>query len=74
MTAPKPDYLECDHCGDVAVESPDGLFRDGDGDACMTCGHPGHVSVDDDGACWSVSDEGRCKVAECVWCADRGES
>jgi hypothetical protein len=83
-----PASLECSHCGDVAIESPDGLFGEGDGGACMTCGHPGHVNVDivldeceDEGddepravAYWSVSDEGRCKVAGCDECADRAEA
>lgn len=40
--------LECNHCGDVAIESATGYFRDGDGAACASCGMPGHVSVDFD--------------------------
>ena len=47
------DYLECDRCGGVAIEShPDGLFWDGDSDDCLECGHPGGVSVDDGEAEW----------------------
>ena len=82
MTWPKPATLDCSHCGDVAIESPDGLFGEDDGEACMTCGHPGHVNgeeSDEEGedtghAYWAASDEGRCKVAECEECAERGAS
>lgn len=72
--------LECDHCGDVAIESDrHGLFCDGDGDACMTCGYPGSVLVDeplDDDepaiARWSVSDdtEAVCNVPSCDECRE----
>lgn len=36
-------YLDCGHCGGVAIESEDGMFGDGDGNACATCGLTGHV-------------------------------
>jgi hypothetical protein len=60
--------LECDHCGCVAIESADGMFYDGQGDACMSCGFPGHVSVDEAPedetaeAHWSLSDY--CEIGE----------
>ena len=42
------DYLECDGCGGEAIFAhSDGLFWDGDADSCLTCGHPGGVSVKD---------------------------
>jgi hypothetical protein len=72
-----PDSLECDHCGGPAYESPNGLFGDGDGTTCMTCGHPGCVVVDDSdwenpSAQWSSSDadDARCNEADCVVCND----
>lgn len=66
--------LECDHCGDVAIESPTGLFGDGDGGKCTTCGFPGVVSIDDAGddatAWWNTSQEpgARCDLADCEEC------
>lgn len=30
--------LECDHCGSDAITSETGVFRDGDGHHCETCG------------------------------------
>lgn len=76
-----PEYLECPHCGDVAIESPDGIFRDGDGVACMSCGHPGHVSVDEDEdedtvwACvrWQLG-SGPCSNTWCHECDDRARA
>lgn len=66
-----PEYLECPHCGDVAIESLSGLFRDGDGVACMSCGHPGHVSVDEDeGAAWWQLGSGPCDHVWCDKCLD----
>ncbi len=73
--------LECSHCGGDAAESlgNDGLFYDGEGDECRSCGFPGHVviddSLDDDRggsfAYWSISEadtalcvDPRCKDCE----------
>ena len=68
--------LECCHCGDDAIESKDGLFGQDEGDACMTCGFPGHVDVDegtedDNGiASWSITDdpEAICNRDDCDEC------
>lgn len=56
--------LDCDHCGGVAIESADGLFYDGDGGECISCGFPGMVSVyeDDNGR---ENEDGECYTA--VW-------
>lgn len=37
--------LICTHCGDIAIESSsdDGMFYDGDGGKCISCGFPGQV-------------------------------
>lgn len=50
--------LECSHCGGDAIEADaDGMFTDGDGDSCLTCGFPGHVVCDSETApYWSGSD------------------
>lgn len=41
------DYLECSHCGGPAIyANARGLFFDGDGDKCLTCGLPGSVTCD----------------------------
>lgn len=68
-------WLDCSHCGGMAIESPDGMYYDGAGEACATCGYPGAVSVDDAGpedpeAWWRASDEpgARCRDPECVGC------
>ena len=70
------DHLTCDHCGDVAIESADGLFRDGDGGPCLSCGMPGQVTVDEyedpPTAYWTPSewDESAwCNRADCEDCA-----
>ncbi len=76
--------LECDHCGgDAIAGDARGMFGDGDGTACMTCGFPGHVSVDvehagddendsgENGATWSCSydeEDARCHDLTCVDC------
>ncbi len=73
--------LECDHCGGVAIESDrNGLFTDGDGERCDTCGHPGHVSVDEayededntGYASWALSDDAGATCADpvCSECED----
>jgi hypothetical protein len=59
--------LTCDHCGDVAIASADGMYFDGQGDACGSCGFPGKVTVDetDEGtayAYWAESDH--CEIGE----------
>ena len=71
------DSLSCDHCGDDAIESPDGLFGDGDGEACMSCGFPGWVAVDGDdydedaSVHWQLSDDDAavCRDLGCDSCA-----
>jgi len=66
-------WLECDHCGEAAIESVDGLYTDGDGGTCMTCGFPGQVYVDEaDGAYWAVHEGGEtpavCRRPDCDDC------
>jgi hypothetical protein len=79
MPEPNPPdelaYLDCDHCGGVAIESESGLFGDGDGGHCLTCGLRGRVSVDDSddenvSAYWSSSDDpdDKCNEKDCVGC------
>lgn len=69
---PLPEDLECSHCGDTAFTSPDGLFADGDGEKCLSCGFPGHVDIEEDGSeVWwlaSVEDDARCDDPECQDC------
>jgi hypothetical protein len=69
-TTTQPAALECNHCGGDAIVSPSGLFTEDDGGPCLECGHPGHVSVDEDVATWIVDDENgnRCQRADCVEC------
>lgn len=65
------DELYCEHCGDVAISNETGLFFDGEGEACVTCGYPGSVSVDEDcGAYWNPRDEADtyCKEPACGYC------
>lgn len=72
-----PTSLECNHCGGSALNSPNGIFWDGDGTACAECGFPGTVDADSDGeggyAVWSESDDDldTCKRADCEECAER---
>lgn len=72
-------HLYCDHCGDIAFESESGIAYEDDGEACMTCGYPGHVEIEEniidagtvEGiAYWSSSQDfdSRCKDAHCVDC------
>lgn len=79
--APVVATLECSHCGSEAIESDDGTFGDGDGDACMTCGYPGHVIVteayDANGdeyayAYWACRDgnDDTCNDPCCTECSD----
>ena len=66
-------HLDCDHCGGPAIESPDGMFRDGDGNACMSCGFPGCVHADEEaGVWWGESQEldARCNEPDCEECND----
>ena len=71
-------YLDCDHCGGVAIASMSGMFGDGDGGRCLTCGLRGHVSIDDAGceedntAYWVSSDDpnDKCNEKDCVACHD----
>lgn len=39
--------LECDHCGEVAITHPDGMWAEDDGERCDSCGIPGSVGVGD---------------------------
>lgn len=73
------EELPCDHCGGDALKSDDGTFEDGSPGPCMTCGFPGHVSVDgsdDDSsqntATFVLSEEpnARCKDPGCGECCD----
>lgn len=75
----KPATLECNHCGDVAIASSDGLFTDGDGERCLTCGMPGHVIVDGDDeepdlnpVHWNDTQEAGvyCRRPECAECVE----
>jgi len=75
------DALECDHCGCDAIDADEeGLFYDGDGGACATCGFPGRVSADGDSedphAWWNTSQEpgDRCNRADCEECQAPAES
>ncbi len=74
--------LECDHCGGIAITSDAyGLFTDGDGERCDSCGFPGSVCVEDapdadDGpvlgeAWWNVGQEANdvCSDMACTECA-----
>lgn len=74
--------LECNHCGDVAVESDEkGLFWEDMADRCVSCGMPGHVSLDDwreyeaPAACsWTVDDDlGVCTRPDCEECREARE-
>jgi len=71
-----PDFLECAHCGDVAIESDaDGYFTDGTEGPCMSCGMPGIVSVDDNRDVWwndSQDDDARCTRPDCDECNPKG--
>ncbi len=74
--------LECDHCGDIAFTSRDyrdGVywFTDSDGEACSSCGYPGHVVVnepDPDNAdvYWETDDnnEAVCNRPDCEDCEE----
>lgn len=71
------DSLDCPHCGGDAITSENGLFSDGDGEACDSCGLPGCVSVDDSDeddvtAHWHCSEdpERRCDQADCDECRE----
>ncbi len=64
-------HIECDHCGCEAVESnSEGYFYDGQGGACMTCGFPGHVSLDEETDPWwnSSDDDVKCTDPDCWSC------
>lgn len=68
----QPASLECGHCGDMAIESPHGLFYEDQGEKCATCGFPGHVTVEENSAEWTLSDWGPdpavCKRPDCDEC------
>lgn len=79
----QPDGLECDHCGDVAIEfkpprHPGDFWHlnDGDGGRCESCGFPGSVGINDGGygednvAYWLTADydEARCRRPDCEEC------
>jgi len=65
--------LECNHCGDVAVESPTGMFHEDMADKCVSCGFPGHVSVYDGTATWVVEDDDWNARCTQPLCQDRHE-
>jgi hypothetical protein len=62
---PEPVELFCDHCGGNAITSVTGMFWDGEGERCESCGFPGQVSADEDGAYWVEADEGNCNRPDC---------
>ncbi len=74
MAEPTPrvqTWLDCDHCGNVAIESADGVFTDGDGGACSSCGLPGYVSCcSETEPHWFMSEDPntKCKRADCEEC------
>lgn len=62
-------FLECNHCGDIAIETE--IFFDGDGGKCISCGFPGWVSCDDETDPWwneSQSALDRCNRKDCKEC------
>jgi len=65
-------WLECDHCGDVAIEGDkNNCFTDGTGGACISCSFPGQVSCDSEtDPYWmsSDADEDRCNRPDCEDC------
>lgn len=66
--------LDCQHCGDVAIEKADGVFCDGDGGSCETCGFPGSVSVDSESDAYWVESENAnavCLDPECEECREK---
>lgn len=65
-------YLTCDHCGDVAAESSTGIFYDGDGDACLTCGFPGGIRAHETDTSWDCSFDpaARCVRPDCPDCGE----
>lgn len=71
-------WLECAHCGDVAIESGDGFFTDGDGGRCGSCGFPGQVSCDaETPPYWVLFDDdasARCNRPDCDECNEGGAS
>lgn len=65
--------LPCDHCGDSAIRSDSGLFADGVGDRCESCGFPGHVSADSESdPYWVCSEEhdAVCARKDCSECEE----
>ena len=66
--------LECDHCGDVAIYGDKkGMFTDGAGGACVSCGFPGQVSCDaETEPYWMTGDDDadRCNRGDCEDCKD----
>ena len=73
-----PDCRECDHCGDIAIYADAaGLYWDGEGEECLSCGFPGRVCVDGDEcddqkntAAWRTGEEpeDRCNELGCTEC------
>lgn len=80
VVSDEPATLDCDHCGGVAIESPDGKFGDDEGERCASCGFPGSIVVsgceDDEGepepAYWSTSDKttDKCTRPGCEDCEE----
>ncbi len=73
--------LYCDHCGCEAISKADDVFQEDEGEACVTCGWPGHVSMSSidlfpdlerEGemfeAYWSSDDQGVCNDPDCSAC------
>lgn len=72
--SPLSDTLDCNHCGDVAFETPGGVFVDGDGGTCLSCGMPGHVSCDAETAPYWLELDGVCNRADCDECREQART
>ena len=65
MAETKPGIeLECPLCGGVAFRSDTEYVSEDEGEACLTCGEPGHVMIEDvdedtTHAYWSADAESR---------------
>lgn len=80
FSPPEPAAIDlcCDHCGNVAVESPKGIFHEDMADKCVSCGFPGQVHVNEGDAYWSSNQDDwhvRCEKDKCEECneANRDE-
>lgn len=74
FSPPRPTATDlcCDHCGDVAVESPTGIFHEDMADKCVSCGFPGQAHVDEGDAYWSSDRDNWCARCESDNCSECG--